>query len=81
MVKIAHHPLLTPLPAGFDLETSSPVEVKLLLVLCFLLKALALAFVLPLKKDKRYDVPIHPETYRPRILHSRPLSLASVTRV
>jgi hypothetical protein len=39
-----------PVPTGFDLETSRPVEVKRLLVLCFLPKALTLAFALPLSR-------------------------------
>ena len=57
-----------PVPTGFDLETLSPVEVKHLLVLYFLPKALTLAFALPLKQNKQNYVIIRPETYRPRIL-------------
>jgi hypothetical protein len=60
----------TPVSTGFDLETLSPVEVKRLLVLYFLPKALTLAFAFPLKQRKQYYVIIRRETYRPRILHS-----------
>jgi hypothetical protein len=71
-----------PIPTGFDLETLSPVEVKRLLVLYFLPKALTLTFALPLKRGKQDYVIIHPETYRPRILRSQLLFLSpgSLTR-
>jgi len=59
-----------PVSTGFDLETLSPVEVKHLLVLYFLPKALTLAFALSLKQGKQDYVIIHPETYRPCVLHS-----------
>ena len=39
-------------PARFDFEPSSPVEVKLLLIHCFLSKALVLASALPLNQSK-----------------------------
>ena len=42
----------TPVPTGFDFETSSPVEVKRLLVLYFFPKALTFAFALTLGHGK-----------------------------
>ena len=39
-----------PAPTRFDLKTLRPVEVKCLLVLCFLLKVLTLAFALLLSR-------------------------------
>lgn len=65
-----------PVPTGFDLETSSPIEVKRLLVLCFLPKALTLAFALPLKQGKR-DYVIFTENLPPtHLAQLAPLSLA-----
>ena len=60
----------TPVHTGFDLETSSPIEVERLLVLYFLPKALTFAFALPLKQGKQDYVIIHTETYGPRILRN-----------
>jgi hypothetical protein len=65
-----------PIPARFDFETLSPVEVDLLLVLSFLPNALILAFALPLNQGKQDQVDVHPETYRPRILCSQFLFLS-----
>ncbi len=70
-----------PIPAGFDLETASLVEVKLLLVPYFLTKALTLAFALPLKQVKQDQVLIHPETYRPNIAASSSFSRLGPSRV